>query len=164
MLGHFRFQQAAANAGYLGDQLGGTFFQRFQGFELAIDPVFLFAEGVSLGGNGRRHLCVLGEGHWPQYVELRLQLRLPGQQRCGQAINILDEYLHLILCAFQLGVITGQGNLLLEAVQLVLQPQQIVVGDADDRGGGGGGKGIGHGRRQQPVRACRQKREGDADH
>ncbi|MNL00361.1 hypothetical protein D3C87_1207930 [compost metagenome] len=80
LLGHLRFQQTAPNAGNLGDQLGGTCFKRGQGFELAIDLVFLLAESVSLRGNGSRHLCVLVERYWPQHVQLRLQLRLSRQQ------------------------------------------------------------------------------------
>ncbi|MNF73647.1 hypothetical protein D3C84_556540 [compost metagenome] len=97
LLGHFRFQQAAPNAGNLGDQLGGTYFKRGQGFELAVDLVFLLAEGVSLGSNCRCHLCVLVKRHGPQHVQLRLQLRLARQQRCGQAFNLLNQYLHLVL-------------------------------------------------------------------
>ncbi|MCY1395678.1 hypothetical protein D9M71_106290 [compost metagenome] len=97
LLGHLRLQQAAANTGNLGDQLGGTDFQRGQGFELVVDLVFLLAEDVSLGGNARRHLWALVERHWPQHVELGLQLRLTRQQRCGEAFNILDQCQHQVL-------------------------------------------------------------------
>ncbi|MNO93331.1 hypothetical protein D3C76_849300 [compost metagenome] len=164
LLGHLRFQQAAADTGNLGNQLGGAHLQRGQGFELFVDLAFLCAEHVSLGGNGRGHQGVLVVGHRPQHIELRLQLRLPGQQRGGLAINFLDKDLHLILRAFQLGVVGGQGNLLLEAVELVLQAEQLAVGHADQRRCRGGSERVGHRRRRQPTGVRRQKRENDVDH
>ncbi|MNP11844.1 hypothetical protein D3C76_1040530 [compost metagenome] len=106
-LGHFGFQQAAADGGNLGQQFGGAGLERYQGFQFGVDPGFLFGQGDSLEGD----IGLLGRGirHWrrAQHAQLRLQLVLLGQQQCREAIDLLDERLHQILRAFQLAVVDG---------------------------------------------------------
>ncbi|MNF69660.1 hypothetical protein D3C84_515480 [compost metagenome] len=145
----------------MGDEFGCTLFQRRQGFELTIDLILLFAQRRSLGRHGGCHQPTFVGRHRTQHIELGLQLRLFGQQRCRQAIQFLNQRLHHILRAFKLGVVGGLGNLLLEIVELVLQCQQFAVGKADGGRGQTVGRCVEQGRRQQHWAAQPENHEHD---
>jgi hypothetical protein len=107
LLGHFGFQQVAADGGNLRQQFGGAGLERYQGFQFAVDPGLLLGQGCSLQGDiglfGRR----IRQWRRAQHAQLRLQLVLLGQQQCREAIDLLDEGLHQILRAFELAVVAG---------------------------------------------------------
>ncbi|MNG84621.1 hypothetical protein D3C79_433630 [compost metagenome] len=126
--GQFAFEHAATNAGNLRQQVGGAFLERLQRFEGGIKGVFLLGEYRALRGDVRlaRHQG-FNRGR-AEHLQLRAQLCLLRQERSGQAVDIDDQRLQSILRAFELVVVVGLGNLLLEAVQAQLQGLQVVLG------------------------------------
>ncbi|EUB87217.1 hypothetical protein PMI25_004109 [Pseudomonas sp. GM30] len=123
----FAFEQRAANPRDLRDQLGGALLERGKALERGIDLVFLFAEHCPLRGDFRLFGGNLRIRRRAEHPQLHRQLCLLRQQRRRQPIDVQNERLYPVLRAFELVVVVGGGNLLLQPVEAQLQGLQITL-------------------------------------
>jgi len=155
----FAFEQGAADTGDLGDQLRGALLEGGEVLQRRIDFGFLLDQRRPLRGD----IGLFGSDRFgrrgTEHAQLHGQLRLLRQQRRGQPIDVQNERLHPVLRAFELVVIVGGRDLLLEAVEAQLKGLQIALRDAGERGADIGRAGQVGGRHHRDTRT--EQRQGD---